>query len=310
MSQKATVSLDASGFIRVAIPATFTWAPGQHCFLRFTSFGVLQAVSSHPFTICSSPSMDPDAQSELVFYIRPHSGFTAKLHAHALAHPNSSIRVLVDGPYGGITPQNFTDSDHALVIAGGSGAGWCLPYVEHFLRVRRRSYDTPFTSNDTSEIEKGLHKVSKTTSLRVVLATRDAASRMWFLGAVDALRVKYNTSESLSDLRVDVHLTGKADVIARGSDDVSDSSLPDKQAAVANQDRLAGEFEGRPQLPAVVKEEADLVKDEGRVLSVFVCGPSTMLNDVRNAVAAGNLRVVRGDSKGGIYMYAEHFEWT
>jgi hypothetical protein len=60
----------------------------------------------------------------------------------------------------------------------------------------------------------------------------------------------------------------------------------------------------------VVKEEADLVRDGGQALSVFVCGPGTMLSDVRNAVAAENLRVVRGDRRGGIYMYAEHFEWA
>jgi NAD(P)H-flavin reductase len=314
--------VDSSGFIRVAIPATFDWLPGQHCFLRFTSFGLLEAISSHPFTICSSPSMDSNAHSEMVFYIRPHRGLTAKLHAHAMENPASSISVLVDGPYGGISTQQIIDADHALVIAGGSGAGWCLPFVEQFIRSRERSHGASQSPNDTSQIEKGLHagNLTMSGSLRVVLATRDSASRKWFLGAVDELLVKHNTSESLSNVRVEVHLTGKAaqeaDLQDNGSEDVSlpsDEALPDTKIAPSNethQGTLAGEFEGRPQLPTIIKEEADLVRERHQSLSVFVCGPITMQNDVRNAVAAENLNILRGSKAGEISLHSEHFSWA
>jgi NAD(P)H-flavin reductase len=314
--------VDNSGFIRVAIPATFDWVPGQHCFLRFTSFGLLQAVSCHPFTICSAPSMAPNAQSELVFYIRPHRGLTAKLHAHALENPASSIPVLVDGPYGGISAQKINDADHALVIAGGSGAGWCLPFVEQFIRFRERSRDSPLIPKDNSQIEKGLHEGNSTTSgsLRVILATRDSASRKWFLEAVDQLLAKHNTSESSSNVRVEVHLTGQAaqeaDLQDNGSGDISipsDKASPHTKIATSNETHkgaLAGEFEGRPQLREVVKEEADLVRERHQSLSVFVCGPITMQNDVRNAVAAENLRILRGSKAGEIFLYSEHFSWA
>jgi predicted ferric reductase len=322
LSQKAVISVDNSGFIRLAIPATFDWVPGQHCFLRFTSFGLLQAVSTHPFTICSSPSVELNAQSELIFYIRPHRGLTAKLHAHAMENPGSSLPVFVDGPYGGINTQNIIDTDHALVIAGGSGAGWCLPFVEHFIRSRECSRDASLNPSDTSQIEKGLHANNSTTSssLRVVLATRDSVSRKWFLGAVDELLAKYNTSELLSNVQVEVHLTGKAAQEAnlpdKGSEGISlpsDQALPDKEIAKANdehQGAVAGEFEGRPQLPMVIKQEAELVRERHQSLSVFVCGPITMQNDARNAVAAENLSILKGSKAGGISLYSEHFSWA
>src|ERR1700761_2927581 len=127
IGQKAQIFVEDNGFTRITIPAKFDWRPGQHCFLRFTSFGLLQAISAHPFTICSSPSIQPNEQSELVFYIRHQRGFTAKLYQYSLENPGASVPVLVDGPYGGINPQKYDDGDHLLVIAGGSGAGWCLP---------------------------------------------------------------------------------------------------------------------------------------------------------------------------------------
>jgi NAD(P)H-flavin reductase len=266
--------------------------------------------------------MDPNAQSEMVFYIRPHSGLTAKLHAHAMENPTSSISVLVDGPYGGISAQQIIDADHALVIAGGSGAGWCLPFVEQFIRYRERSREVSPSPNDTSQIEKGLHAGNLTTSgsLRVILATRDSASRKWFLRAVDELLAKHNTSESLSNVRVEVHLTGKAaqeaDLQENDSEDVSlpsDEASPDTKIATSNethQGASAGEFEGRPQLPMVIKEEADSIRERHQLLSVFVCGPITMQNDVRNAIAAENLNILKGSKAGEISLYSEHFSWA
>jgi hypothetical protein len=41
-----------------------------------------------------------------------------------------------------------------------------------------------------------------------------------------------------------------------------------------------------------------------------VCGPVTMQNDVRNAVAAANLGILRGGKGGGAYLHTEHFSWA
>jgi predicted ferric reductase len=70
------------------------------------------------------------------------------------------------------------------------------------------------------------------------------------------------------------------------------------------------EFEGRPKLPSIVIEEASKVREGEQSLSVFVCGPTTMQNDVRNAVAAENLNIVKGSRSGGVYLHSEHFSWA
>ncbi|RKL50894.1 hypothetical protein BFJ72_g347 [Fusarium proliferatum] len=138
---KAHIKVEDNGFVRVTIPANFTWEIGQHCFLRFTGFGLTQALSAHPFTICSLPSSSPDDQSFLVFYLKKHRGFTAKLYEHALQNPGAQISVLVDGPYGGINTQRFVNSNHLVVIAGGSGAGWTLPFIEQYIAAQTGQAD-------------------------------------------------------------------------------------------------------------------------------------------------------------------------
>jgi NAD(P)H-flavin reductase len=315
--------VDNSGFIRVVIPAKFNWRPGQHCFLRFTSLGLQHAVSSHPFTICSLPSMQPGGQNELVFYVRPHGGFTAKLRTQALERPGFSTSVLVDGPYGGINMSKYIDADNILVVAGGSGAGWCLPLIEQFVRHGPHSRSTHIGDNVPSDIEKDISSgnFTRPNSLRIVLATRNTASRRWFLGAVEEILARYHTTSFSSGVRVQVYLTGKAASEAESPEQISeDVSKPSVSSLVGNRTGISeeehhgtvtgSEFEGRPVLSSIVKEETRTLTGGRQLLSVFACGPATMQNDVRNAVAAANIEILRGSLAGGVYLYTEHFSWA
>ncbi|KAM0521916.1 hypothetical protein ACHAPE_002480 [Trichoderma viride] len=328
VNSKAQIFVEDSGFVRIIIPANCHWIPGQHCFLRFTSFGLLHALSAHPFTICSLPSENPTEQSELTFYIRPEKGFTAKLYHFALENPGGSVPVLVDGPYGGIDMQRYQDSDHLLVVSGGSGAGWCLPFIEQVARHRMISADeeqgqaahTGDKEAPTAE-RLGNHSTSRPLSLRVILATRDASCRTWFLKAVSELLSKCSEAGSSynTDVQVEVHLTEKAvqpanlenklatDPNAKGSISSTDKNNAKEQGR--NIDVLERDFEGRPQLPQIIQEAAS-VAEAGQSLSVFVCGPTTMQNDVRNAVAEENLKILQGSRTGAVYLHTEHFSWA
>ncbi|KAL2060255.1 hypothetical protein VTL71DRAFT_9650 [Oculimacula yallundae] len=345
-TQKACVSVEDNGFTRVTVPANFHWAPGQHCFLRFTDFGILQSISTHPFTICSMPSRSLDTPSELVFYIRHQRGFTAKLHQYALNNPGASTPVMVDGPYGGISSPQLHNSDRVLVIAGGSGAGWCLPFIESFFRFRSLPKDEELGHEVSSTEKKDIHadvistsssqsrsrsgsSNSSAASLRVILATRDNASRFWFERAVSELFARMSVLLNVSlAAQVQVYVTGEAgqklnepttkiphsetsgvagsppissgDIITGSEDDVlATSALP------------GAEFEGRPPLQVIIQDEAARAAEAGQSLSVYVCGPGTMQNDVRNAVAMQNLDIVKGARGGGsVYLYSEHFSWA
>ena len=293
------------------VPTAAQWQPGQHFFVRFLTLGI-HAWSIHPFTACSLPQTT--TSSELVFYIRPRGGFTARLARLAESHPQSPIRVLLDGPYGGIDPRKLEQSKRLLVVAGGSGAGWVLPLIEAFARLQNWGADD--------------EKTSASRSMRIVLATRDAPTRSWFEEAVRDLLAKSHGARSLSGLHIEVFYTGSAeDASSRKADGQflqklshpeeapetkgtpmvsasSDSGSP-SSSSTALEVRCP---DGRPDLPALVKEEVAATPPDEQ-LGVFVCGPLSMQSDMQNAVAAEELGVVNTGSKS-VYLHMEHFSWA
>jgi NAD(P)H-flavin reductase len=326
-TQKAYIHVEDNGFTRITVPSVnMKWKPGQHCFLRFTSFG-LQAFSSHPFTICSLPSNRPDEKSELVFYIRHKRGLTEKLYNHVLKQPGASVPVLVDGPYGGINMQKYAEGDRLLVVAGGSGAGWILPFIELFHRWHSMAADEEHVqgieNKDKETRFNGDYRernLSGPISMRVVLATRDTSSRIWFLRTVGELLSRYSTSHSSFDIDVQVYLTGDAEQDAHIPKKGTNVTISGASASSSEKINIKAEGQqatvpgeelcGRPELPLIVHEEGARAAEVSQSLSVFVCGPPTMQNDIRNAVAEENLNILKGSRSGGVYLHSEHFSWA
>jgi len=112
----------------VETPPRVKWSPGQHVFVRFTSLGI-HNFSSHPFTVASIPN--EVGQLELIFTVR--SGITKKLADLVRDKPSKAIRLLVDGPYGGIPGKSLAEYDHVYLLAGGSGkSGYCSSFFVLF----------------------------------------------------------------------------------------------------------------------------------------------------------------------------------
>lgn len=243
-------------------------------------------------------------QSELVFYIRPRGGFTARLAHFAESNSGASVRVLLDGPYGGVDMRKIEQSQQQLVIAGGSGAGWVLPMISAFLRKQQRP----------SSAEK---RVSG--SMKVVLATRDTATAQWFERAVRDI------APDEAEVEIDIFYTGsRDDPSATKSNGQSLQTLDDPEKAIQvreHQQSIDGSSsassrkethvhhrEGRPELSALIAEQAAAIADDQQ-LGVFVCGPLSMQNDAQNAVAAEQLNIMKGVKKQ-VYLHMEHFSWA
>lgn len=222
--------------------------------------------------------------SELVLYICHQGGFTARLYQYALEHPGASVHVLVDGPYGGINLQKYYDCDHLLVIAGGSGAGWCLPFIERFAKYGLMPADEEHGQLVPTDVKEtrpvvGLRGRSQSgpLSLRVILATRDISSRIWFLRTVDELLSRCSATDSPSSVRIQVYLTGGAAQDVDLSNKVSEDPTNSKgSASSADKIDLSEEGQeatvpgkesmGRPQLPLIIHEEAAKVVEAGQSL--------------------------------------------
>lgn len=208
-----------------------------------------------------------------------------------------------------------------------------LPFVEQFLRYLS---STAHQDGAVKEVEDGMQTAGEPArqgvphrprSLRLILATRDMATRIWFHTALDNLLSDYKSLGTVSNLSVEVHLTGEAERIVQpptkgqsASDfEPSTSSQQDAPTTLDGKDGQEKfdrvdipeeELRGRPDLPAMIREEARVAASMGQTVGVFVCGPLEMQDHVRNAVATENLSILKNPRSGGMYLHLEHFSWA
>lgn len=292
----------ANGLICVHTPSKARWSVGQHFFVRFMTPG-LDAATTHPFTACSLPTYDSET-SELVFYIRSRGGFTARLARHATAEPEKKVRILIDGPYGGVPMRHLHASKHQLVIAGGSGAGWTLPLVLALVRQNE------LVQKPNESVEKKL--------MQIVLATRERSTCDWFQRTLARMLLDNGHDGLPSYIEVVVYLTGSA---ADGASHGLDARTAEQKDAIiinrsATNDSDSSSLSnmnfsirsGRPDLPATVKAASEMYV-RGEQVGVYVCGPLSMQNDVANAAADVQLSALT-KGKANLVLHMEHFSWA
>ncbi|CAK1363054.1 Ferric/cupric reductase transmembrane component 1 [Cercospora beticola] len=343
--KQATIVLESNGFVKITIPTQTTWRAGQHYFVRFLGMGPGVAATSHPFSAGSLPTKAhfyEAAQSELVFYIRAQGGLTARLAKHAEKSPNAKMSVMLDGPYGGIDMPKLASCRKSLAFAGGSGAGWLLPLVEAFLRRR----DCVSAGCEPENGKMGEICGTEGPEMRVVLATRDIATRNWFEEKIEELLNKSLLGCCPTGLRVEIYYTGEeedrlqsgqkstahasgiqrldgqdpekgtdAEISFQQHQTSSTSNSSDSESEKGKTGSLLSpfDFSSRPNLPKVIAEEAE--KDASS-MGVFCCGPLSMQSDVANAVAREQLKILSGGKKaqksrgGDVYLHMEHFSWA
>ena len=116
------------------------WRATQHVFLTIPPLAPKYLIQAHPFTIYSQGSSLGVRSAPLNLLIRAQNGFTADLVEYARCH--KSIEITLEGPYG--SPSGLTmlqDSDHAVIVAGGSGVAVAWPLICSLLEVSNNDPD-------------------------------------------------------------------------------------------------------------------------------------------------------------------------
>ena len=113
------------------------WKPTEHIFLTVPSLSPKHIIQAHPFTIASKAPSPNDQEAELNLLIRAQDGFSADLLNYA--YTQSTLNVRLDGPYGSQSAvRTLQNSDHAILIAGGSGIAVTYPLVWAILEAFNR----------------------------------------------------------------------------------------------------------------------------------------------------------------------------
>jgi ferric-chelate reductase len=130
-----TGTLTAQGkMTKLTLPLGAGWRAGHHVRVRVlsTRIGVLRWAEAHPFTVASAPG----GGSQLELLIQPAGTWTNQLGAIARGEFSDNnekgvdmgvpVRVVVEGPYGGVGHARVAGCTGALIVAGGSGMSFAL----------------------------------------------------------------------------------------------------------------------------------------------------------------------------------------
>ncbi|KAJ6083836.1 hypothetical protein N7467_007971 [Penicillium canescens] len=305
----ASLELLPCGLVKVSVPSTMKWTPGQHVFVRFLTSD-LHLLTAHPFTI-SSACRTPGKPSELAFYIKPRGGVTRRLRAMAAKSPGCTKKILIEGPYGGVSEPHMAQFDSILVIAGGSGGGFSLAMVDEALRL---------TGMAPSANEKDR---SHSRNLQVVFSTRDHTMADWYIEEIES-RISQSTMLSTDpdngfETSVSVHVTAQRNSgfsSSSESDDVNGTGgkVPPTEVTTTGSFSLNVHRYARPDLSGSVARTVAMAHVQGthvqkkQRVGVLVCGPASMLHDTRNAAAVAQGRVFGGEVEE-LYLHSEPFVW-
>lgn len=107
---------------------TTGWKATEHVFLTVPSLARKHIIQAHPFTIASKAPTIDEKQANMELIIRAQNGFSGDLVCYADCHDTVDIRL--DGPYGSQNAvELLQDSEHAVIVAGGSGIAVAWPLV-------------------------------------------------------------------------------------------------------------------------------------------------------------------------------------
>ncbi|KAH7890651.1 ferric reductase NAD binding domain-containing protein [Phlebopus sp. FC_14] len=296
----ATVELLSDDFVRLHFlrPSHFHWTPGQTAYL-IMPFVSRIPFEAHPFTIASFDSnlfesieaekteteksnktkQATDALGasvpfwkEVVFFINVREGFTARLKEAALK--GKKVKVFVDGPYG--PSPDLGSYDTSVLIAGGSGVSYTLPTL-------------------LDVIEQARDGRSNCRRVVFIWSIRDANHVRW----IDETLLKaLQLAPSWLSISIRIHVTGPNDCIdpiprlnatedSQSTEEGKSSEEPESPQTTEKSGHplLALESvkleKGRPNLPAMLKEEVDCTTGS---MSVSVCGSLPIARTVREAL--------------------------
>ncbi|RMD42198.1 hypothetical protein DV735_g2919, partial [Chaetothyriales sp. CBS 134920] len=271
----------------------------------------LKPWESHPFTlsswtIASSPSETTTAARRsrtkpknlnLSFIIRPHDGFTGQLRnliikngrnnkdqeAGSGRRIQSSVRVLVEGPYGVPQTHRLDRYKSALFIIGGSGITVALAHFRALL----------------DELEK--NNPMRLERINLVWAVRDAAMFLEVFG--DELGAFWRRQGSEATARVKLQI----DLLEHPTGDDAEkraAKVRGSGKAYADLPPHVNLMYQRPHINKIVAAEARARSTKGHTLAIVCCGPSRMVDDSRAAVVSA-----MHTGYEGITFYPEQFDW-
>ncbi|KAL5526202.1 hypothetical protein ACEPAG_7541 [Sanghuangporus baumii] len=314
----------------------FGWRPGQSAYLSVPSvakFGLGLSTEAHPFTIASISEpisstkghdsvnnagkfQEEDSQLQIKFMIRVRTGFTRRLHEHAVRSGGTcTISAYVDGPYG--NPPAVHTYPNAILIAGGSGVSFTFPLLIDLIRRARNG--SPSTICRKVKfiwyIREQVHFDAIAHDLNTIQDSLPAFIQVEvnvFVTGTSESRAEINVPSLRSSMEKHSEAQAQSTSGQPSSSERLDPGTPGSEDEKANIgtsrtiDHIVRLKHGKPPVVEVLSNEIELCADS---VAVCVSGPQSLIDDVRGALRkssiAGPMTVLRGGPS--IFLHVEHF---
>ncbi|KAI1327213.1 ferric reductase NAD binding domain-containing protein [Xylariaceae sp. FL0255] len=283
--------------------------PGKHCFVWLPG---VRAFETHPFTIVASEPM------ELV--INSYSGFTRDLHRYATNNPGGRLAVSLEGPYG--TFPDPMDYDKVILLAGGSGATFTMGVAANMIQRMKQDSNKQIEFIWATQAHDNIawfrqhlnklinHEHASKIAMRIHL-TRAIPQSNTSLASATSLPSPPPLNRTLSQAVTERAPTPPMDLDAVVTPQTSSTTLRDndaEKAGAVHQEVVAPAKEvpiinGRPDVAAMIRTAIASVPRNERVL-VAACGPTGLMNTVRNTTAA----CISVDGPA-VELHCEQFGW-
>ncbi|CAI5759174.1 unnamed protein product [Candida verbasci] len=266
--RKATISIVGDETLKVIVDKPKYWKsiPGGHAFVHFIKPTIFY--QSHPFTFTTHYE-DTD---KIVFYAKVKNGATARVHKHLINCPGntSTIRVLIEGPYGNPSGAG-RQVKNIVYMAGGNG----IPGIySELVDVASKNVDR---------------------SIKLVWVIRHWKSLSWFMEELKELNKFQNVESSIYITKPNDYsgiecLNNNNSVSYSDSEEMEEKKIDEKDSASVHSTQISiisnvknelshMEFiEGRPNITSIVNDEIVNTDDS---LAFVTCGAPMMVDELR-----------------------------
>ncbi|KAK2467906.1 hypothetical protein APHAL10511_000201 [Amanita phalloides] len=282
---------------RIEIPKVNSgWRAGQHVRVRILSMqlGRFGWAESHPFTIASAPVAEGPVVGDdsLTLICKKTGTWTAKLFEMAKegylesgfaqgAEVGRTIKIMIEGPYGGTGHTLFASCSAVVMVVGGSGVTFALSAVQSLVQ---------------DELKGQSHV--KVIELVWMIRDRDAAASLIPLFTV--------LTESCPYLTVSIFCTRGNSKPNRLLDACPSEKI--EQQRISFRDGRPGRTGLAQIMESVISRMGTVSEDEDiNGMLVGICGPPGLGKEVRGVV--NSISSERQSEVGGVEIHEEVFGW-
>ncbi|CAN8065756.1 unnamed protein product [Agarophyton chilense] len=269
VGSETSAALLPSGFVRLSMPRTFSFTPGQYICINIPSISLFEY---HTFSIATCPT-----DGKICLLIKSEGHWTKKLcnrieKLSSLSNEEVPIRAFLHGPIGSVALdwQSTSKYQTFVLVAGGVGITPLVSFYRHVLTQTLRG--------------RPVRKVLLVWAVRTRTLVDDVIStQRHALGDGQIQWRDYNSDWedprgiSNHDFQAQIHITRASD-----SQDAVANNGAYSSADVENIFVKVQWKSGRPNLKHIFSDIRETMMEKGRV-GVLGCGPSALIREVVRA---------------------------